>query len=559
MEPSELRLSFELAPSSSTTEAFVPKRASARGASQALSETVRAGSGPGRIWHTYLLVGLAAIAPVLLVYEWAQGRVADLPLIAAASVVLILLWASRLAATVEHLRRALSDREELAGRLREQAERDVLVGLLNRAAFMSRIRAALDAGQSLGVLFIDLDDFKVINDTWGHARGDEALVEVASRVTGLVDPPNLAARLGGDEFGILLPGGDVAAARVVAGRILQNFARPVSVDGRSMPIVASIGVTAGGPATTAEALIREADVAMTLAKEQGKNRFVVFEAAMHGSVIRRMGLRAELEQAIATHQFTVVYQPIVTMPEGAVSDCEALVRWQHPTRGLLPPAEFIDIAEESGLIVQLGRWLLSEACAEAAEWQSRLGDRAPGITVNVSALQVRDSSLASDIRAALDRSGLEPRRLVVELTESVIIEAGSATSLIAELSEIGVRMAIDDFGTGYSSLAYLASYPVNVLKIDRSFISGLDVGPREARLVSAIIALGKDLELSVIAEGVETEEQCLTLLQHGCRSFQGYYFAHPMRGHDLAPLLSAAASRHEPFGKGLLIPLERSA
>jgi diguanylate cyclase (GGDEF)-like protein len=476
------------------------------------------------------------LAPVLLLWEWRNGLVTDLPLIALTSLILIVLWAARLAVTVTDLRRALNVRAELEGRLREQAERDVLTGLLNRASFMARVRSAFEAGDCLAVLFIDLDDFKVINDTSGHPGGDAVLIEVAHRVTALLRPPHVAARLGGDEFGILLPVGDVAAAQAVAARTLQNLARPVSIEGRAVHVEASIGISVGGPGKSAEDMIREADVAMYLAKGSGKHRFVVFEEAMHASVIRRMSLRAELEQAIGLHQFTVLYQPIVTLPGAIVSDCEALVRWQHPVRGLL-----------------------EEACSEAADWQTRIGDDAPGVAVNVSALQVRNPMFATDVRNALARSGLDPHRLIIELTETILIEVGSAVSLVSELSEIGVRIAIDDFGTGYSSLAYLASYPVDILKIDRSFVSALETGPRETRLVSAIIALGKDLGLSVIAEGVETEAQLSALVEQGCGAFQGYYFARPMRGHDLIPLLIGAASRHEPFKKNLLVPVERSA
>jgi diguanylate cyclase (GGDEF)-like protein len=508
------------------------------------------------------IIGLSfscVLAPVLLLWEWGKGLVTDLPLIALTSLILIVLWAARLAVTVTDLRRALNVRAELEGRLREQAERDVLTGLLNRASFMARVRSAFEAGDCLAVLFIDLDDFKVINDTSGHPGGDAVLIEVAHRVTALLRPPHVAARLGGDEFGILLPVGDVAAAQAVAARTLQNLARPVSIEGRAVHVEASIGISVGGPGKSAEDMIREADVAMYLAKGSGKHRFVVFEEAMHAGVIRRMSLRAELEQAIGLHQFTVLYQPIVTLPGAIVSDCEALVRWQHPVRGLLEPEEFIDIAEETGLIVSLGRWLLDEACFEAADWQTRIGDDAPGVAVNVSALQVRNPMFATDVRNALARSGLDPHRLIIELTETILIEVGSAVSLVSELSEIGVRIAIDDFGTGYSSLAYLASYPVDILKIDRSFVSALETGPRETRLVSAIIALGKDLGLSVIAEGVETEAQLSALVEQGCGAFQGYYFARPMRGHDLIPLLIGAASRHEPFKKNLLVPVERSA
>ncbi len=505
------------------------------------------------------LVASCLLAPLMLLYEWGTGRVADIPLIAGASVVLIMLWAGRLAITVNRLRVALSEQAKLEGKLREQAEKDVLVGLLNRASFMNRVRAALDAGDALAVLFIDLDDFKVINDTCGHPGGDAVLIEVAHRVTSLLRPPDVAARLGGDEFGILLPGGDTAAAKAVASRVLLNLARPVIVEGRAVHIEASIGISTGSPGKGAEDLIRESDVAMYLAKSHGKNQFLVFEAAVHQSVIKRMGLRAELEEAIALKQFTVVYQPIVRMPDGSVADCEALVRWQHPVRGLLAPGEFIDIAEETGLIVSLGRWLMLEACNEAAEWVRRLGENAPGVAINVSALQVRHPNFASDVRRALEHSGLEPHRLAIELTESILIEVGSATTIVSELNDIGVRIAIDDFGTGYSSLAYLAAYPVDVLKIDRSFVAALEAGPRDARLVSAIIALGTDLGLAVIAEGVETEAQLKALLGHGCLLFQGYYFSRPMLGHDLMPLLAGAVARHEPFTKNLLVPVERSA
>jgi EAL domain-containing protein (putative c-di-GMP-specific phosphodiesterase class I) len=356
----------------------------------------------------------------------------------------------------------------------------------------------------------------------------------------------------------MLPAADVQSAEAVAVRLLQRIERPLHIDGREFFIHASAGISCGGPEKATEDLIREADVAMYLAKGKGKSRHVVFEAEMHADVMRRIELRSDLEEALMQRQLAVLYQPVVTMPGGVVRDCEALIRWQHPVRGLLLPEDFIDLAEETGIIINLGRWLLDEACHEAVRWQEQLGKAAPGVAVNISALQVSRAGFAAEIAAALDRSGLDPRRLAIEITESTLIEVESAASVVAELARAGVRIAIDDFGTGYSALSYLATYPVDILKIDRSFVSAVDAGPREARLASAIIALGKDLELQVIAEGVETENQLAVLAKHGCTSFQGYLFARPMAGRDLVPLLEAAARRHEPFTKDLR-PLRRSA
>jgi diguanylate cyclase (GGDEF)-like protein len=506
-------------------------------------------------------VGLLAallIAPSMLLWAWSTGRLEDVPLIAFAGIVLTMLWASRLWLTVRRLRRALDERQALEWQLREQAERDSLLGLLNRASFIARLRSTLAANQAVAVLYVDLDNFKVINDTLGHPGGDDALVEIARRIESLLRPPDIVARLGGDEFGVMLPAADVQSAEAVAVRLLQRIERPLRIDGREFFIHASAGISCGGPEKATEDLIREADVAMYLAKGKGKSRHVVFEAEMHADVMRRIELRSDLEEALMQRQLAVLYQPVVTMPGGVVRDCEALIRWQHPVRGLLLPEDFIDLAEETGIIINLGRWLLDEACHEAVRWQEQLGKAAPGVAVNISALQVSRAGFAAEIAAALDRSGLDPRRLAIEITESTLIEVESAASVVAELAKAGVRIAIDDFGTGYSALSYLATYPVDILKIDRSFVSAVDAGPREARLASAIIALGKDLELQVIAEGVETENQLAVLAKHGCTSFQGYLFARPMAGRDLVPLLEAAARRHEPFTKDLR-PLRRSA
>ena len=505
------------------------------------------------------LVGSCLLAPAMLIYEWANGRVTDLPLIAGASVILIMLWAARLALTVEHLRRALNARAELEGRLREQAERDVLVELLNRASFMNRVRAALTAGDAMAVLFIDLDDFKVINDTCGHSGGDTVLIEIAHRVTGLLRPPDIAARLGGDEFGILLPGGDIAAAQSVAARILQNLARPMSVDGRAVHIEASIGISTGGPGKVAEDLIREADVADVPGQGPGQEPV----RGLRGRHARqRHPADGPASGARAGDRRPAVHAPLPADRDDArrpgfrlrSSGPLAAPRPRPPVAGGIHRPRRGDRADR-----QPGPLAAPQACCEAAEWKERMGKPAPGVAVNVSALQVRHPSFASDIRSALEESGLDPDRLVIELTETILIEVGSATTLVAELNDIGVRIAIDDFGTGYSSLAYLAAYPVDVLKIDRSFVSRLETGPREARLISAIIALGTDLGLSVIAEGVETQEQLKLLMQHGCVMFQGYFFSRPMLGHDLVPLLAGSITRHEPFTKNLLVPLDRSA
>jgi diguanylate cyclase (GGDEF)-like protein/PAS domain S-box-containing protein len=431
----------------------------------------------------------------------------------------------------------ISARTALESELREQAERDPLSGLPNRAGFASRLTAALNSPEPITVLYIDIDDFRIINDTFGHAAGDRVLVEAASRIGAGIRSRDIAARLGGDEFAVILPGVTPTEAEAIATRILDGLSPAMRLDERLVYVHASIGIAIGTPGKSSEDMMREADVAMYMAKGQGKGRYQRFEAKMHADVLRQMALSSEVEGAIAKGEFVLHFQPIVSFCKRNVLACEALVRWQHPERGLLGPLEFIGLAEETGLIVPLGRWILGEACRVARTWLDELGDAAPAVTVNVSVVQFRHPAFMSDVATALADSGLPPDRLVLELTESILIDTDNALATLTQLRALGIRIALDDFGTGYSSLAYLTRYPIDILKIDRSFVTALGTGDRDDRLAAAIVNLGHDLRIEVIAEGVETEAQLERLSMLGCAWQQGFLITRPLSAEALTDML----------------------
>jgi diguanylate cyclase (GGDEF)-like protein len=448
----------------------------------------------------------------------------------------------------DRLEQAVLQLSVLQEQLQHQAYHDPLTSLANRALFTDKIKESLTAGGDLAVLFIDLDDFKTVNDSLGHAAGDQLLVSVASRLQACLRPDDVTARLGGDEFAVMVrePRDAEGAAVMVARRIMQAFLQPVSVGEESVSVYLSAGIAATqGRKVTAEELIRNADVAMYEAKATGKGRFAVFHPSMGTAVLERHGLKEELRLAIEREQLTLYFQPIVSIATGETVATEALVRWEHPRRGLVAPSEFVPLAEETGLIRSLGQWVLDEACQQARAWELERGEAQPGgelaVHVNLSAVELRDPHLATRVRATLMRTGVDPRRLVFEITETLLLDdAESVRATLGELRDLGVRFALDDFGTGYSSLSYLHTLPLDILKIAKSFVDGLARGGREASFVRMIIELARTLGISVVAEGIETQEQVVALQALECEYGQGFHLGRPQPARGRGRLEAAA-------------------
>jgi diguanylate cyclase (GGDEF)-like protein/PAS domain S-box-containing protein len=454
----------------------------------------------------------------------------------------------------EHVRgivlnsRDVSERKAFEEQLAHQAFHDPVTSLANRALFSDRVEHALMRAQrgfpDIAVLFVDLDDFKTVNDSLGHAAGDRVLQEVARRLRLALRPTDTVARFGGDEFAILLEGiTDMPFAADTAARILSGLEVPMEIDGKQLFQRASIGiclVDRQADVPDAAELLRNADVAMYMAKRDSKGSYRVFEPAMHERVVERLELRAELQRAIEEGQLELHYQPVVRLGAHEILGVEALLRWTHPERGSIPPGQFIPLAEDTGLIVGLGRWVLETACREAARFQ-RMFPRTQPLTmsVNLSVRQLQSDTIISDVSRALRESGLSPSSLVLEITESVMLaDTEFAVRRLLELKELGVRLAMDDFGTGYSSLSYLSRFPVDILKMDRSFVgSGENVA-----LQAAIIALGASLSLDVVAEGIELPEQERSLSELGCEIGQGFLFARPMAPEALCEYLAEEAA-----------------
>jgi diguanylate cyclase (GGDEF)-like protein len=436
--------------------------------------------------------------------------------------------------------------------LSHQAFHDPVTGLPNRALFRDRVAHAIARQRrredELAVLFLDLDDFKTINDSLGHAAGDELLRVVGERLHGAVRASDTAARFGGDEFAVLLEstGGTVEAAEV-AERILTALAAPIPLDGRDVFVHASLGITmcddsSWGP-SGADNLLRNADVAMYMAKEGGKNRYQLFEPAMHAAAIARLELKADLQRAVAEDQLVVHYQPIVDLNTGQMTGVEALMRWEHPERGLIMPGDFIPVAEDTGVIVELGRKVLEEACLQAARLQAQCPREVPlTMSVNLSARQLQAHGIVDQVREALDASGIPPSSLVLELTESVMMDdTDLAIMRLHELRALGVRLAIDDFGTGYSSLNYIRQFPLDILKVDRSFVLDINDGGEVAALTEAIIGLARILNLRAVAEGIEDGDQMQRLVELRCDLGQGYHLHRPMPADAIEALAASQA------------------
>jgi diguanylate cyclase (GGDEF)-like protein/PAS domain S-box-containing protein len=443
----------------------------------------------------------------------------------------------------------ITERKNLEQQLEHQALSDSLTGLANRALFLDRVEHALARGgrdeEPVTILFLDLDDFKTVNDSLGHEAGDELLVTVASRLKRCLRPADTVARLGGDEFAILLESTSAESAVALARRVLEALGEPYSAGGRAMVVRASIGVATGSaPAHDAGDLLRNADVAMYVAKGGGKARMAVFEPGMHTAALRRLEMKADLQRAVTEGELVLHYQPIVNLGDGALVGVEALVRWQHPELGLVPPGDFIPLAEESGLIIPLGRWVLSEACRQSAEWQRQIPvARGVAVSVNVSARQLLRPELIGEVEDALVASGIAPAALTLEITESGLMEEKDvAAAQLEDLRRLGVRVAVDDFGTGYSSLGYLSSLPIDILKIDKMFIDGVSQGPEDSAIAGAVGKLATALGLTLVAEGIESLDQVVALRGMEFERGQGHFFSRALPPAEVAVLLRNAVS-----------------
>ena len=440
----------------------------------------------------------------------------------------------------------ITDRKRAEEQLLHDAFHDALTGLPNRALFMDHVKMAIQRSRRSGdrlfaALFLDLDRFKIINDSLGHMVGDQLLVGIAHRLEACLRPGDTVARLGGDEFTILLEDLSTAEDAIeVALRVQEAVSQPFNISGHEVFTTASIGIALSNTGyERAEDLLRDADTAMYRAKMMGKKRHVVFDKEMHDRAMELLQIETDLRRALGRKEFFVHYQPIVSLETGKVCSFEALVRWRHPERGLVMPSEFISVAEETGLIIPLGQWVLVEACRQMREWQKFYQvDEAVTVSVNLSSRQFSQAELVEQVSTALRDTGLPARSLKLEITESMVMEnIDTAIDMLTQLRGLGVGLSIDDFGTGYSSLSYLHRFPIDTLKIDRSFVTRMTDNSENAEIVRTIVTLARSLDMDVIAEGVETHEQLRQLSGLGCDYGQGYLFSKPVAGGQAVELL----------------------
>ncbi|WP_045747157.1 putative bifunctional diguanylate cyclase/phosphodiesterase [Actinoplanes rectilineatus] len=435
------------------------------------------------------------------------------------------------------------ENDRLVARLDHGATHDILTGLPNRALFTDRLAGTLDAeenpGRRVSVALIDLDDFKTVNDTLGHGVGDALLIAVAGRLTTAVRAEDTVARLGGDEFVVILDDLEPRTAEQIAHRMIGALAEPVVADGHELLVRASIGIADGRAGEDPADLLRRADIAMYAAKHDGGSGVERYTPGMAGTVADTAALGAQLRHAITDRQMFLVYQPIVALDTGRLRGVEALVRWAHPTMGVVPPHQFVPVAERTGLIVPLGDWVLREACEQFAVWHAAHGPSSPGVlNVNVSSRQLRDAGFVDRVLAVLAETGIPPYQLTLEITESTAVSLGEAVAGLDALRRHGVRISLDDFGTGQSTLTLLHELPVDQLKLDRSFTQGTDTSRRDT-MPAAVIALAKAVGLDLVAEGVETAEQAERLAHLGYRHAQGYHFARPLPAAEIDTLLAS--------------------
>ena len=444
----------------------------------------------------------------------------------------------------------IANQEDMKKRLHELAYHDALTGLSNRNLLWDRMQQDLvhsrRSGELMAILFLDLDRFKVINDTLGHGAGDQLLKAVADRLRGCVREGDTLARLGGDEFVAVLSHleeGQVAAH--IAGRMVEALSMPFMIQGHELVVTTSIGICLHpGDGEDIDSLVRNADIALYRAKEHGRNNFQFYAGPVNDKAQQRQVLEMDLRRALERNEMYVLYQPQTDIPSGRVVGVEALIRWRHPELGLIPPTEFIPIAEDAGLIAQIGEWVLRTACAQNKAWQDA-GLPPVQMAVNLSSRQFKQQDLVGVVKRALAETGLAPQYLVLELTESIFTEdVDAARGMLEQIKGIGVELSIDDFGTGFSSLSYLKRFPMDTLKIDRSFVQDSSVNPDDSAIVEAIIGMAGSLRLKTIAEGVETEQQQAFLSEHGCATMQGYLFAHPLAPEQFAEYLGKSLTNN---------------
>ncbi|MDQ1702828.1 MAG: diguanylate cyclase [Frankiaceae bacterium] len=532
---------------------------------RAWSEPSRDGEHTPSRWRPlllpYALLPLAFVAGAISTFK---GQPISLTVVSIGGATVAAVLARQLITLGENMK-LVAQMSGQEAELRHQAMHDALTGLANRRLFRERLEEAVrvtDQQDEVAVVFVDLDDFKVVNDTLGHAVGDELLRKMANRLQTCIRTTDVASRLGGDEFAVLLTRGGAVAAHSVATRLTRAMRQPIVVGGEPVFIQASVGIAVGTDELRRAPgeLLEQADMAMYAAKDAGKARLAVFEPGMRERLVGRAAVKDDLNRALGRAQLLLHYQPIVDLQTGVVTGAEALLRWQHPQHGFIPPLTFIPMAEETGLINRIGRWALQTACREAAQWRVLHG-RPLSVHVNFSGAQLLNPDVVDEVESILLETGLPPHLLTIEMTESVLMNDNAAVAAqMSALKSLGLRIAIDDFGTGFSGLSYLDRLPVDVLKVDKAFVDKLDVAATRPPLARAVVGLADMFGLDVVAEGIETPEQREQLVRMGCRAGQGFYFSRPVPAPELhallmigtlgGPLLPSIAAARSPVDAG---------